>query len=1144
MITEKFTKYKLILLLMLCSMTSSVVFAQNDSYAVMDIVEVEFNSQVKYGNAYMDVDVWIELKKEGSSSEVYRIPVFWDGGNVFRVRLVPTSPGKWTWKVINETVENADRSFIGRSGSFTAVAANVSSNPNKRGFIRVASNNRTLEYADGTPFFYTADTSWSALTEVFGFSKANTISGISFQNYISTRKGQGFNGLNVIASFPNDSYTELWAEKTHHKKTGPNGENPFELKSTGKVDYLKIKPEYWQSVDKRMQHLSDQGFVTLFETVRRSELWYLGTTQEKNAFYNYVRYLWARYGCYNMIFSWVHHDSQSSIYPKWKQIVSDANSKLYSKMGDYRMPYGQPRTAMSFNTSLNNWNKDIPTALDIQNVSNAERDETMHEWLRNIYHQQPAKPALNLEPFYPGWGLHSGNEINAGMDDTTMAQMQMYGSVLSGGLAGHAWGDAWYAGAATATGRSSQDGGTIVPSNDPQVNALKRFESQAMGHLKSFILDSDHNYAKLVPAADTNLSDSQNYLHTLSIADDKSFALGFFAADFRNSPKALPSLKNLMKSETYQFEWWDVTNGGWISAGNVTTNNSGVMKTPALPNNDRTKSWAYRIRSTDTIDEPEEEVEEPEVEEPEVEEPEVEQPKAELPKVEEPKVEEPKAEEPKVEVPTVEEPKVEETDTENPKSTDGFVLRINSGGSAITHNGNKFSADNYSDTGLTLNRPQTGLNDPFKTFRYSRSQVMGYDIPLKNGAYTVKLHFAELWFGATDGGSGNVGNRVFDVRLEGKLAEDNLDVFAEVGAEALLTKTHTVNVTDGKLDIDFSSLSSDGGTRHPIINAIEILEIQESAPIVIEDVVIEKTTGLVGHWPLDELNGVIANDVSGQGLNGALDRGVTFDKNKTNGKIEGALVFDGVDDHINLPDIDNNLKSSFTVSAWVNPSNAEGNYQGIIGSTTSGGFMMFVNRGKLAFTVSTNENGRKLVSKGTIQNNVWQLITCTYDGTDMRWYINGENVHSESLSGTLKPMDVSWIGWSGWSDEYFEGAIDDVKLFNNSLTKQQVSSLFEEGNSNIVRENIASKIDVPMEGELDMKVFRVFPNPTNGVITVTGMLTGMQLDLLDFSGRKVASQTVTVDGDIQMDLSPFAKGAYVLNITKGKEVLTGKVILN
>ena len=85
---------------------------------------------------------------------------------------------------------------------------------------------------------------------------------------------------------------------------------------------------------------------------------------------------------------------------------------------------------------------------------------------------------------------------------------------------------------------------------------------------------------------------------------------------------------------------------------------------------------------------------------------------------------------------------------------------------------------------------------------------MGYDIPVADGEYTVRLHFAELWFGATGGGSGGVGSRVFDVSIEGQLVEDNLDVYAAVGADAMLVRNHTVNVTGGNLNIDFSSISS------------------------------------------------------------------------------------------------------------------------------------------------------------------------------------------------------------------------------------------------------------------------------------------------------------------------------------------------
>ncbi len=163
------------------------------------------------------------------------------------------------------------------------------------------------------------------------------------------------------------------------------------------------------------------------------------------------------------------------------------------------------------------------------------------------------------------------------------------------------------------------------------------------------------------------------------------------------------------------------------------------------------------------------------------------------------------------------------------------IFRINTGGTETTYNNKTFTADAYAEAGSTLDRPQTGLPEPFKSFRFSRSQQMSYEIPILDGEYTVKLYFAELWFGATGGGSGGVGSRVFDVILEGQLAEDNLDVFAEVGADAMLMKSHVVTVSGGTLNIDFDSRDIVGGERHPIINAIEIV----SNPTVIPDITID-----------------------------------------------------------------------------------------------------------------------------------------------------------------------------------------------------------------------------------------------------------------------------------------------------------------
>ncbi|MBC6998146.1 malectin domain-containing carbohydrate-binding protein [Cytophaga sp. FL35] len=1097
--------YIRIVCVVLCSFKAINLSGQvsNERARVMEVVEVTFNSENTYNNPYTDVDVWVELKKSGQPQETYRVPVFWDGDNIFRVRLVATSPGEWTWRVIDSTITNEDRGFVGKTGSFVADPAEVQNNPNNRGFIRVASNNRTLEYADGTPFFYTADTSWSALTAVFGFDMANSISGISFKDYIAERKRQGFNGLNVIASFPDDTYlmqqgrnldrrgtsTGLWSSATWGKKVAPNGATPFEMKKSGQpvtdasleVDYRRIVPEYWQAVDERMQFLSDQGFVTLFESVRRHERWPFRAQEEKNAFYNYIRYLWARYGCYNMIFSWVHHDTNSgNVYPGWLELVRDAHLKLSKQLGN-KMPYGQPRTAMSFNTTLRNWDKDLPNALDVQNVSNAERDEDMHRWLKDIYLDQPAKPALNLEPFYPGWGLHSQNEIEKGLDDTTMAQMQMYGSVLSGGLAGHAWGDAWYAGAAASTSRSSENGGTIVPNNDPQRNALKSFESQSMGHLKKFILDSGHDYKKLIPAANKNLSDSQDFRHTLAMDEKADFALGFFTADLRSSPETLPRLTNLKRSETYQFQWWDVTNGIWIDAGEITTDDSGTLKTPSVPNNDRTKNWAYRILS-----------------------------------------EAMEKEEPVVETPQQEEP-------------ESFVLRINAGGTEVYHEGNVFFADNYYDTGSTLDRPQTGLEDPFRTFRYSRSQEMGYDIPLDNGEYTVRLHFAELWFGATDGGRGTSGNRVFDVRMEDRLVEDDLDIFDEVGAESILAKTYTVIVKDGSLNIDFSALAADGGTRHPVVNAIEIFGEQKLTELGENPV----SEGLAGHWSLDDAIGTRATDLSGNQYHGFLVGGINFKEHAINGKIGKGLSLSREKDFVTLPDIDSSIDSQFTIAAWIHPENVSGDYQGIAGTHTSGGFMTFVYEGSLAFALQTNE-GRKLLAHGTITANTWQHIAVSYDGSAMTWFINGTEVGREAHTGQVSNREMGYIGWSGWSNEYFEGGIDDVKLFKEALTKGQVRELFEEGSAIEETVNLTAKTgldsinaenDQNSETEEVLSGF-VYPNPTVGRVRLNNIPTGEKEILVsDFSGR-VLMNVVTDAEQPELDFSALPDGIYTVKVLK------------
>ncbi len=150
------------------------------------------------------------------------------------------------------------------------------------------------------------------------------------------------------------------------------------------------------------------------------------------------------------------------------------------------------------------------------------------------------------------------------------------------------------------------------------------------------------------------------------------------------------------------------------------------------------------------------------------------------------------------------------------------AIRVNAGGPAYTDTaGNVFSADTGFNTGTALSWPTNlaiaGTSDPtlYRTERWDAptAPVMTYSFAVPNGTYQVRLHFAENY--APNFG---VGLRVFDVQVEGALAIDNLDVWAQVGANTALIRTVTATVADGQINIAFIH-----GVEDPAINAIEVL---------------------------------------------------------------------------------------------------------------------------------------------------------------------------------------------------------------------------------------------------------------------------------------------------------------------------------
>jgi hypothetical protein len=144
-------------------------------------------------------------------------------------------------------------------------------------------------------------------------------------------------------------------------------------------------------------------------------------------------------------------------------------------------------------------------------------------------------------------------------------------------------------------------------------------------------------------------------------------------------------------------------------------------------------------------------------------------------------------------------------------------IRIKAGlDTALTNSdGTVWLPDQGFADGETYPRPDATIANTTEPAIYQseRYSMTSFSYPVPNGKYTVKLHFCETYEGIT-----GPGQRVFSFNVEGHEFKD-FDVFAKAGgANRAYVETVNVEVTDGKLDITFTS-----NIENPQINGIEII---------------------------------------------------------------------------------------------------------------------------------------------------------------------------------------------------------------------------------------------------------------------------------------------------------------------------------
>jgi len=211
-------------------------------------------------------------------------------------------------------------------------------------------------------------------------------------------------------------------------------------------------------------------------------------------------------------------------------------------------------------------------------------------------------------------------------------------------------------------------------------------------------------------------------------------------------------------------------------------------------------------------------------------------------------------------------------------------------------------------------------------------------------------------------------------------------------------------------------------------------------------------TDLVGHWKLDDASGIIAYDYSGLGNNGTL---INMDSTSdwVAGAVDNCLDFEGSNDHVFIPHIPElNGSTQLTYSAWIRPDNWSGIRQVMAKSVHGGGsgraqMGIFSESGSLKGRAETNA-GRYEVIVTLPPTSSWSMVALVFDSISLTLYVN------DSIAGTtmmpnatlLQNNDELCISKRVGTDQYFfNGRIDDVRVYSRTLSFVEIEYLFSLG---------------------------------------------------------------------------------------------------
>jgi hypothetical protein len=272
-------------------------------------------------------------------------------------------------------------------------------------------------------------------------------------------------------------------------------------------------------------------------------------------------------------------------------------------------------------------------------------------------------------------------------------------------------------------------------------------------------------------------------------------------------------------------------------------------------------------------------------------------------------------------------------------------------------------------------------------------------------------------------------------RLEAKVPWSTLDTAPAAGKKIGLD----VHVND----------DDDGGDRDTKIMWFGERDIAWQQPSAFGTA---ELAGLVGWWKLDESEGTKAADSSGNGHDATLRGNPKWQPSGS--KIGGAIALDGEGDYLEVPNESAfDATAGVTIAAWIKVNAWEKQWQAVIAKGDSAWRMQrYRENSSLEFACTGLRIGRddpygSLYGNKEITRGEWHHVVGVYDGKRMYLYVDGTIDTSQEASGPIATNDEPvLIGENSQQrTRFWNGLIDDVRVYNFGLPEAQVQQLYREG---------------------------------------------------------------------------------------------------